>query len=468
MMEGPPAPPSASAWDPAEVFKPGVIDLPTLASPSVRLRYRSTTITLPSDWVMAYLAEYIETRGRVPHDSVEGSVAGTGVVLDMFWPRFRSRVLGLPQRRTAYGRLIGCWMLPYNAEEGMPTSLFFQTAGEQRAMHDLTLQMLHAYLPYARVPVDNRSYPFRKLVDDDGWCDGLENFIRGMLEGEPRGVLDGELAQPFPDLRRSACSEIRINYADGATSSPHAEETFVPPCIGRPGFEDWLEAALNRQDGEELFCRRSYAGSRAMGSSLLLPWDDYSMGLNIVPLASGGSYVWYSDLESPSSDQSPWPKATDVNVTAASVGYRTINFQPAHLAYDSEIIDLLMFMAQLCLDHYRHLVRSGLGGRLRKVQWLRLVANLRGTLWRWLLHGRRYPFTRSDTYTLRVRHTAAFSFSTVIAQPMVERGGGPALMSRIDLCGAGLRRRTGCRSPRTSLRGLSIVHGYLWRSRLFE
>jgi hypothetical protein len=362
MMEGPPAPPSASAWDPAEVFKPGVIDLPTLASPSVRLRYRSTTITLPSDWVMAYLAEYVETRGRVPHDSVEGSVAGTGVVLDMFWPRFRSRVLGLPQRRTAYGRLIGCWMLPYNAEEGMPTSLFFQTAGEQRAMHDLTLQMLHAYLPYARVPVDNRSYPFRKLVDDDGWCDGLENFIRGMLEGEPRGVLDGELAGPFPNLARSACSDVRINYADGRSTSLHAGEEFTPPCLDRPGYEDWVpgnpDGLLRRGP---LDCNMSYSFSDSMGRSLLLPWDQYELSLQSIPYRSVSSYVWYADALSPSSSQSPWPKASDVDVTAAAVRFRSVNFQPAHLAFDAEICDLLMFMAQVCLDRYRALVRAGPG-----------------------------------------------------------------------------------------------------------
>lgn len=363
MMEGPPgpsAPPSVGALNPAEVFRPGVVDLPTLASPSVRLRYRSTAVTLPSDWVMAYLAEYIETRGTVPHDSFDGNVAGAGVVLDVYWPRFRSRVVGLPQRRTAYGRLIGCWMLPYTAEEGMPTSLFFQTAGEQRAMHDLTLQMLHAYLPYAVVPVDNRSYPFRKLVDDDGWCDGLANFIRGMLEGEPRGVLD-DFAEPFPNLSRSACSEARINYADGRETSLHAGEVFTPPCLDRPGYEDWVNPRRN-EDGSKgpLDCNQSYSFSNAMGGSLLLPWDQYSLQLEIVP-SLGGSYVWYADALSPASALRPWPKSSDVDVTAAAVRFRSVNFQPAHLAFDAEICDLLMFMSQICLDRYRALVRAGPG-----------------------------------------------------------------------------------------------------------
>jgi hypothetical protein len=236
MTAGPPAPPTpstAAGWDPAEVFRPGLIDPPSLPAPSVRLRYRSTTIELPSDWVMPYLAAYIETRGSVKHDSMDGIVSGAGVVLDAYWPRFRARVMSLPRRRIAYGRLIGCWMLPYTTEEGMPTSLFFQTAGEQRAVHDLACQLLHAYIDEARVPTDTRTG--RKLVDDDGWCDGLSAFIRGVLEGGAVAALrqGNDVAEPALDLG-SFCRTSQIHYTNKNADGIHGAELWLRPCnVGR-------------------------------------------------------------------------------------------------------------------------------------------------------------------------------------------------------------------------------------------
>ncbi|MBL8614464.1 MAG: hypothetical protein JNM72_02535 [Deltaproteobacteria bacterium] len=355
MMEGPPAPPSSSAWDPAEVFKPGVVDVRLDAPPTVRLRYRSTTIELPTDWVTGYLREYIATRGTVPHDASEGVVSGTGFVLDTFWPRFRARVAGLPRRRSTYGRLIGCWMLPYTVEEGMPTSLFFQTAGEQRAVHDLACQLLHAYVDFARVPRDQVTRI--KLIDDDGWCDGLSEFIRGTLEGEPRAQLfQGDaIAFPFPNIV-STCADARIQYTN-KSAAVHGEEPWEYLCTSPP------PPTSDEFNPYSFRCGQVSVKCGGMRDATLLQWDDYNVELRAVPFAPAGArrsrYVWLADEESAADSKSPWPRG-DSTSTACNLGaLRSVQFTPAHVAFDAELLDLLLFMAQLCLDRHRYLVRIG-------------------------------------------------------------------------------------------------------------
>lgn len=358
MTAGPPAPPTpstAAGWDPAEVFKPGLIDPPSLSAPSVRLRYRSTFIELPSDWVMPYLAAYIETRGSVTHDSVDGIVSGAGVVLDAYWPRFRARVMSLPRRRIAYGRLIGCWMLPYTAEEGMPLSLFFQTAGEQRAVHDLTCQLLHAYIDEARVPTDTRTG--RKLVDDDGWCDGLSAFIQGVLEGGAVAALrqGNDVAEPALDLG-SFCRTSQIHYTNKNADGIHGAELWLRPCtVGRYSG-----------DVDAIRCDDISKECRSMKTDDLLDWNDYVVELREVAfdpvLGRAMPYAWLSDTARSSSSSSAWP-AGDASVAACNLGgLRSLQLTPAHVAFDGELLDLLMFMAQLCLDYCRSMIR---GARVR-------------------------------------------------------------------------------------------------------
>jgi hypothetical protein len=77
------------------------------------------------------------------------------------------------------------------------------------------------------------------------------------------------------------------------------------------------------------------------------------------------AYVWFSSSD-PFSSSSPWPGGPTTAI-AAAVGRRSIVLQPGHLAYDAELMDTLMFMAQLCLDFYRD-VRDHGGDWLRALQ----------------------------------------------------------------------------------------------------
>jgi hypothetical protein len=68
--------------------------------------------------------------------------------------------------------------------------------------------------------------------------------------------------------------------------------------------------------------------------------------------------VTFTDVDNPASTLKPWPRSdTTFSTARASSSRRAVTFQPAHLAYDGEVCDTLMFMAQLCLDRARALCR---------------------------------------------------------------------------------------------------------------
>jgi hypothetical protein len=80
-------------------------------------------------------------------------------------------------------------------------------------------------------------------------------------------------------------------------------------------------------------------------------------GLPVGPYA-GLEYVTFTDVDNPASTLKPWPRSdTTFSTARASSSRRAVTFQPAHLAYDGEVCDTLMFMAQLCLDRARALCR---------------------------------------------------------------------------------------------------------------
>jgi hypothetical protein len=360
MMPGPaPTPPPASVTGGVELlierfYRDDLVEVRGSA-PTVRLQYRSTSVDLPTSWVMGYLREYLEVRDTLPPYATRGPVSGTGALLDRYWPRFRGRLPSLP-RRGSYGRLIGCWMLPYTADEGLPTSLFFRNAGEQRAVHELTCQLLEAYLPEAVVPRDSMTGV--KLIDDDGWCDGLEAFIGDMLRGTARRSLRLYTERPEEDPD-SLCGEARIHYTnkDGGL---HGDERWSTPCGSDGALERW-EA---RCSDISLEC-----GSQELAR--LLAWDDYALEVRSVPFAGGGpsmAYRWLADVEAPLDSTSPWPRGDSPNTACNLGGLRSIQLLPSKLAFDGELVDLLLFMAQVCFDYSRALAASGrpaLGARAR-------------------------------------------------------------------------------------------------------
>ena len=331
----------------------------------------------------SYLDTWIETLGTVPPYRSRGVVSGTGHVMDMFWPRLRARAVSLPDRG-AYGRLIGCWMLPVDAAEGLPETLFFRGAGgAMRAVHALTCQVLHAYADEAVVPRSSTS-PLRKLVQDDGWCDGLHDFIRAMCEGTPINALDGSALEPTP-REEGPCGFVRIHYADNHFDSMHGFDRTDNPCAGTGGWTS-----------EPHFCAGVYSDSLAYASADVLRWDEYTLGIRAVPYRTrdggggGGSfggaglpgdwggiggglgggaesfagreYITFTDLDSPGSTGRPWPRSdTTFSTARGSSTRRAVTFQPAHLAFDAEVCDVLMFMAQICLDRARTLCRHRTG-----------------------------------------------------------------------------------------------------------
>lgn len=201
------------------------------------------------------------------------------------------------------------------------------------------------------MPVDNVSSPGRKLVDDDGWCDGLADFIGAMFTRSPRVTLDGDAASPVED-DEAACGFVSIHYADRNLESLHWWEPWASPCAGLEGHS-----------GGWTYCGLSYEESGALGGSMLLPWDAYEFRLiewrrpAEVVAADGlsATYTYFEDLGDPGG--SPWPAPDDISATAAARNRFQI-WQPVHLAWDGELIDLLMFMAQVCIDRARCLLRS--------------------------------------------------------------------------------------------------------------
>jgi hypothetical protein len=370
---GPP-PPSAISAPYGRVLGMGTVDF--VAGPSFRLRYRSTEIHLPAEWVWGYLDKWIETLGTIPAYRSRGPVSGTGHVMDMFWPRLRARTLTLPDRG-AYSRLIGCWMVPVDAAEGMPESLFFRSAGgAMRAVHALTCQVLHAYADEAAVPRSTDA-PYAKLVTDDGWCNQLGDFIKAMCMGTDIDALDGNQLRPTP-RSEGPCGRVIINYADNHEESLRGRQPIGRPCAG---IGEW--------PSENHWCWQVYSDSTAFSGADVLPWDAYALGVIATPYREGrgpGSivgpiaglvgpsaglvgpsagfvgpyagleYVTFTDLDNPASTLKPWPRSdTTFSTARASSSRRAVTFQPAHLAYDGEVCDTLMFMAQLCLDRARAL-----------------------------------------------------------------------------------------------------------------
>ena len=98
----------------------------------------------------------------------------------------------------------------------------------------------------------------------------------------------------------------------------------------------------------------------SLRGATLPAWNDYELELRTATWPGASPFVWFS-ASRPRSDTTPWPSG-DTTVTAANVGkYRSIILQAAHTSFDAELLDLLMFMAQLCLDHVRHLLLGPLG-----------------------------------------------------------------------------------------------------------
>jgi hypothetical protein len=353
--EAPPPPPSAISAPYGRVLGMGTVDF--VAGPSFRLRYRSTEIHLPAEWVWGYLDKWIETLGTIPAYRSRGPVSGTGHVMDVFWPRLRARTLTLPDRG-AYSRLIGCWMVPVDAAEGMPESLFFRAAGgAMRAVHALTCQVLHAYADEAAVPRSTDA-PYPKLVTDDGWCNQLSDFIKAMCMGTDIDALDGDQLRPTP-RSEGPCGRVIINYADNHEESLRGGQPISSPCAG-----------LGEWPSENHRCWQVYSDSAAFSGADVLPWDAYTLGVMATPYSSGRlpglpvgpyaglEYVTFTDVDNPASTLKPWPRSdTTFSTARASSSRRAVTFQPAHLAYDGEVCDTLMFMAQLCLDRARALCR---------------------------------------------------------------------------------------------------------------
>ncbi len=352
MIEAPPSPSSDTLVALGRWASSGLVGSTGISRPTLRLRYRSTEVHLPSAWVSRYLDRWLDTRGEIPAPRDTGPISGVGHVMDMFWPRFRARALRL--RRGSYGRLIGCWGLPVAGDPDLPPTLFFNgTGGALRAVHELTCQLLHAYVDEARVPHDTTAWPPQKLVDDDGWCNNLHGFIEAILEGWPFPALDGGASRPTarPEL---PCGAVIIHYMHNA---PSLSGVFRNPCADLGG--GWST--------EPIACFNHADDSTAWEGATLRFWDDYALTTRLVPntaralpVGVSADYVHFQDRSGPGSTANPWPASVNATVARGSASRRAISFQPAHLAFDAEAIDTLMFMAQLCLDRGRELVQRGL------------------------------------------------------------------------------------------------------------
>jgi hypothetical protein len=363
-LHEPPSPEVEDGWAALRAaLARGSLTFSLSSTGTLRLRYRSTELRVPLDWASRYLGRYLETRGSISSHQSRGPISGPGYVMDVFWPRFRDRTAGLP-RRGGYGRLIGCWMLPYNEAEGLPPSLFFQGGSAQRAVHELMCQLTHAYASSARVPHTTTFAGAVKLIDDSGWCDHLSAFIEAVMEGEPVRALQRRAAYPDPQ-DNAPCPTVLINYADGDTGSLHATEHQQNPCYGLEGHP--------RGEAGPCYTVVGHCTALKATGTLLIPWDDYSIvledlsyGATSSGAAAGRSYTWFRAASASPDDGTPWPYPLDATATACSLGERRLLFQPAHLAFDAEVCDTLMFMAQLCLDYAKSLFRGDEPGWSRR------------------------------------------------------------------------------------------------------
>ncbi|MBL8617719.1 MAG: hypothetical protein JNM72_19075 [Deltaproteobacteria bacterium] len=349
MIEAPPSPSSDTLVALGRWSSSGLVGSTGISRPTLRLRYRSTEVHLPAAWVSRYLDRWLDTRGEIPAPRDSGPISGVGHVMDMFWPRFRARALRL--RRGSYGRLIGCWGLPVAGDPDLPPTLFFNgTGGALRAVHELTCQLLHAYVDEIRVPHDTTTSASQKLVDDDGWCNNLHGFIEAILEGWPFPALDGNAARPTarPEL---PCGNVIIHYMDNVTNPMGPK--FVNPCAG-PGT-GWTNTVID--------CFEHSTDSDAWKNATIRMWDDYTLTTRKIASTTtgllpgiGAMYVHFQDGQLPGPMSQPWPKSQGASTARASPDRRAVSFTPAHLAFDAELVDTLLFMAQLCLDRARHLV----------------------------------------------------------------------------------------------------------------
>jgi hypothetical protein len=217
-------------------------------------------------------------------------------------------------------------------------------------------QVLHAYADEAAVPRSTDA-PYAKLVTDDGWCDQLGDFIKAMCMGTDIDALDRNQLRPTP-RSEGPCGRVIINYADNHEESLRGRQPIGSPCAGVGGWP-----------AENRWCWQVYEGI-LFGDVEILPWNAYTLGVTTTPYVDasppgrppapgpylGLEYVSFTDLEHPGSALKPWPRTETTFQTAiGSSNRRAVTFQPAHLAYDAEVCDTLMFMAQLCLDRQRAL-----------------------------------------------------------------------------------------------------------------
>ena len=158
-----------------------------------------------------------------------------------------------------------------------------------------------------------------------------------------------------PSRSEGECAYIRFHYSNRDPLSLRATEETSNPCGGVGGWEPDPHACLDVFDD-----------SLAFAGTDLLPWNEYSLDLHVVPFSdrdatepfSGREYVSFVDPHRAGSAMSPWPRPSGLYSTArASADRRAVTWQPAHLAFDAEVCDTLMFMAQMCLDRTRLLVR---------------------------------------------------------------------------------------------------------------
>jgi hypothetical protein len=215
-------------------------------------------------------------------------------------------------------------------------------------------QLTHAYASSIRVPWTTTFAGANKLVDDSGWCDHLGAFIEAILGGEPVRALKHKAAYP-ERADEAACSALLINYANGDGESLHASDYQENPCYGLHGYE-----RVERGPCSEIV---DDCGAFKDTGTALLPWNDYTivqeeLGYASSTAAAGRSYTWWRSETASPSDGSPWPAPPESRSTACHLGERRLLYHPAHLAFDAELCDTLMFMAQLCLDYAKSLFRG--------------------------------------------------------------------------------------------------------------
>jgi hypothetical protein len=211
--------------------------------------------------------------------------------------------------------------------------LFWQgrmDGGVPEAVLFTSLDLVRAYQSYLTLPDG--------LIDDNGWCEGLQDFTISNIERRPAASirLDGESG--FRSLGPCLNASGMIQVANPSARSPGGIVPVSYPCyyVSTYGVSD--RAPL---------CFETLDEVGALRDDPVLPWD-----AGQIKLLEYDGYYWFQNVEFGTSPDRPFPLGDGVDARAgADRSLRSIYLQPGILHFDAFTVDCTMFMAQLCLDY---------------------------------------------------------------------------------------------------------------------